>query len=169
MKKQINNIIIVFTLKIFIFLSGPVFSADEFNSGSSNYVVKGFTVIDLRNGISWMRCSLGQSYSNNQCNGDAVRLNHQQIKEAIKIANLELGGIWRLPSKRELELLVCANCDPPKIDKKSFPSTSKEPYWTGQKNWISPKNFWSINFMTGYSYGRFFPDKELAVRLVKDR
>ena len=87
----------------------------------------------------------------------------------IFIANLELGGIWRLPSKRELELLVCANCDPPKIDKKSFPSTSKEPYWTGQKNWISPKNFWSINFMTGYSYGRFFPDKELALRLVKVR
>ena len=36
-------------------------------------------------------------------------------------------------------------------------------------NWISPKNFWSVNFMTGDTYGRFFPQQKLLVMIVRDR
>ena len=56
-----------------------------------------------------------------------------------------------------------------KIDQSVFPDTVAEPYWTGEKNWISPKNIWTVNFMTGHSHGRFFDYQKLAVRLVQDR
>lgn len=135
----------------------------------ANFVVSGMTAIDLRNGREWMRCSLGQQFDNNRCTGEPLRLDHDQIAEAISIANRELGGIWRLPTRKELELLVCDDCDKVKINSRVFPDTIAEPYWTGQKNWISPKNIWSVNFMTGHSYGRFFPYQKLAVRLLKDR
>ena len=88
-------------------------------------------------------------------------------KSAIKIANKELGGLWRLPTLKELESLVCQECSVPKIDKVVFPNTLAEPYWTSEKNWVTSQNIWSVNFMTGFSYGRFFPYQSLAVRLVK--
>jgi len=44
-----------------------------------------------------------------------------------------------------------------------------EPYWTGEVNGFAARHFWSVNFMTGYTYGRFFPQQELAVRLLRDR
>jgi hypothetical protein len=85
------------------------------------------------------------------------------------LANKELGGNWRLPTKKELSSLICETCPAPKIDQKIFPLTSSEPYWTGQKNWFSSKMYWSINFMTGYSFSHSFAEKPLAVRLVRDR
>jgi len=135
----------------------------------SSYLVRDHLVVDLRNGLEWMRCSVGQIYEEGICTGEAVKLSHAEIAQAIKIANTELGGFWRLPSKAELKLLVCESCSPPKIEKTIFPQTMSEPYWTGDQNWISPKNYWSVNFMTGHSYARFFPEQQLAVRLVRER
>ncbi len=133
------------------------------------YVIKGDRVIDLRSGVEWLRCSVGQQFEEDVCTGEVLRLSQDEVKDAIQIANRELGGIWRLPTREELELLICETCPEPKINKSVFPGTMSEPYWTGQRNWISPKNFWSVNFMTGHSYGRFFPYQRLAVRLLRSR
>ena len=133
------------------------------------YIVKDDKVIDLRSGVEWLRCSLGQQFDEGHCIGEVLRLTQDEVAEAIKIANRELGGMWRLPTRKELEFLVCESCPAPKIHKSIFPGTVSEPYWTGQQNWISPKNLWSVNFMTGHSYGRFFPYQRLAVRLVRNR
>ncbi|MGB2491197.1 MAG: DUF1566 domain-containing protein [Candidatus Puniceispirillaceae bacterium] len=136
---------------------------------SANFILSGFAAIDLRSGVKWMRCSVGQVFEDGNCVGKIVRLNHDEIKQAITQANTQLGGIWRLPTREELEFLVCNSCKDVKIDQKVFPDTVAEPYWTGQKNWISPKNIWTVNFMTGHTYGRFFEYQRLAVRLVQDR
>jgi len=141
----------------------------EEQTRSANFITSGFTAIDLRSGVKWMRCSVGQQFENGACTGEVVRLNHAEIKQAIAQANAQLGGIWRLPTREELEFLVCESCTAVKIDKVIFPDTVAEPYWTGEKNWISPKNIWTVNFMTGHSYGRFFEYQRLAVRLVQDR
>lgn len=133
------------------------------------YVIKDDRVIDLRSGVEWLRCTVGQQFNEGACTGEVLRLTQDEVAEAIQVANRELGGIWRLPTREELEFLVCENCPAPKINKTAFPGTVSEPYWTGQQNWISPKNFWSVNFMTGHSYGRFFPYQRLAVRLVRTR
>ena len=73
------------------------------------------------------------------------------------------------PNRKELESIICKQCEGPKINKKLFPNTPAEPFWTSQRNWWSPKFFWSVNFFTGHSDGRFVPEKELYVRFVKDR
>ena len=138
-------------------------------SSDGTYIVRDDRVIDLRSGVEWLRCSVGQLYQDGACAGDVLRLSQEEAAEAVRLANKELGGIWRLPTREELEYLVCTTCAAPKIDEIVFPGTVAEPYWTGQKNWISPKNLWSVNFMTGHSYGRFFPYQRLAVRLVRDR
>ena len=133
------------------------------------YMIKDDRVIDLRSGVEWLRCTVGQQFNDGACTGEVLRLTQDEAAEAIRVANRELGGIWRLPTREELEFLVCKSCPAPKINKSVFPGTLSEPYWTGQRNWISPKNFWSVNFMTGHSYGRFFPYQQLAVRLVRTR
>lgn len=137
---------------------------------TAQYYSEGNTVVDFENGVTWYKCTLGQTYNpdNGSCEGNAQRLNHAEIAEALKQAESQLGGTWRLPTRKELESLVCKRCDNPKIDKRYFPGTESEPYWTGQKNWISPRNYWSVNFMTGHTFGRFFPNQRLLAMIVQD-
>ena len=137
---------------------------------SAQYYEREHLVKDLSLRIEWLRCSVGQRWDEEQktCWGDAVRLNHEEIAEVIEQANAQLGDGWRLPDLAELESLVCAECEPPRIDSELFPNTMSEPYWTGEKNFWSPKNFWTVSFMTGDRYGRFFPSQRMMVRLVRD-
>ena len=79
------------------------------------------------------------------------------------------GGTWRLPTLDELESLVCEKCEKPKINEKYFPGISPEAYWTQTKNRFNSKMYWTVNFMTGYNYSRFFSYQQLPVLLVQDR
>ena len=83
---------------------------------------KEHTIIDVRNSITWLRCSVGQTWNSNDqtCIGSIVKLNHEEIEIATKQAAEQLGGKWRLPSLEELESLVCEECGPPKIQEKFF-------------------------------------------------
>ena len=143
----------------------------NFDVLASNYIDKGFYVIDLKNKIEWLKCTTGQQWSDkkNTCLGNAIKLDYKSIEEANIQLNNQIEGEWRLPSRKELESLICKECNDVKIDQKLFPNTPAEPFWTSQRNWWSPKFFWSVNFFTGHSYGRFVPEKELFVRFVKDR
>ena len=136
---------------------------------NGQFLVRDHLIIDLQSGVEWMRCSVGQQWNGTSCDGEIVRLNHDDIAKAIVIANRQLGGNWRLPNRKELEGIVCATCETVKIDSNSFPQTVPEPYWTGEVNAFASRHFWSVNFMTGFTYGRFFPQQALAVRLVRDR
>ena len=142
-----------------IYLSGPV---------SAQFMARQHTVKDLQSGTTWLRCSVGQAWDPAfyTCTGDIVKLDHSQIAYAITEAKRQLGGNWRLPTREEFESLVCVECSPPKISSKYFPNISPEAYWTGDKNALNPKTFWSVNFMTGHSYSRFFPYQSLPVLLV---
>ena len=147
--------------------ASPLAIATELKNGQ--FLARDHLVIDLRSGTEWMRCSVGQQWTGTSCDGKIIRLNHDDVARAIVIANEQLGGNWRLPSRKELEGLVCAACETVKIDSDSFPQTVPEPYWTGEVNGFAARHFWSVNFMTGHTYGRFFPQQELAVRLLRDR
>ena len=116
-----------------------------------------------------MRCSVGQRWNGETCIGKIISLNHEQMDEVLRIASDQLGSGWRLPTRKELESLVCKDCKIPKIDSKIFQRTEPVPYWTGERNKFAKKHYWSVNFYTGNTYGRFYPYQSLAVRLVRDR
>lgn len=136
---------------------------------SAQFITRDHLVIDLLHGVEWLRCSVGQVWNGSQCDGKVLSLDHDQIEQAISQANEQLGGNWRLPSRAELEGLVCKDCPRPKIDISIFPDTDPVPYWTGEKNRFAPRHYWSVSFFTGDTYGRFFPTQQMAVRLVRDR
>ena len=139
------------------------------SSASAQFIAQKHTIKDLKNGTTWLRCSVGQAWDPTlqTCTGQIIKLDHSQVTFAIKEAKRQLGGVWRLPTRTELESLVCENCSPAKINPKDFPNISPEAYWTGDKNALNSKMFWSVNFMTGHSYSRFFPYQSLPVLLVK--
>lgn len=151
------------------FLTGLIMLCAVSTTQASEYIVRDHIVIDLRFGIEWLRCTVGQVWNGTKCVGNLVKLNQEEISNAIPQANDQLGGKWRLPTLEELEGLVCHVCERPKISKKHFPQTSPEPYWTGDVNRAAKRHMWSVNFFTGHTYGRFFPYQRLAVRLVRDR
>ena len=143
--------------------------ANEVIVKSGHFMVRDHLVIDLQHGVEWMRCSVGQIWNGTDCEGVAMQLTQEDVAKAIVIANAQLGSGWRLPSRAELEGLVCKACAPVKIELDSFPNTLGEPYWTGEVNGFAPRHIWTVNFMTGHTYGRFFPTQEVLVRLVRDR
>ena len=102
-----------------------------FSGQSQQFYTKEHLVIDLYTAIEWMRCSVGQRWNGETCNGKIINLNHDQMDEVIKIAIEQLGSGWRLPTRKELESLVCKDCGIPKIEKDIFPNTDPVPYWTG--------------------------------------
>ena len=150
------------------FVSAIFISLHLTGSASAQFIARQHIVKDLKNGTNWLRCSVGQAWDPkiNTCTGKIVKLDHTQIAYAITEAKRQLGGNWRLPTHAELESLVCAACPPPKINSKYFPNVSPEAYWTSDKNALNPKTYWSINFMTGHSYSRFFPYQFLPVLLI---
>ncbi|MDC0649474.1 DUF1566 domain-containing protein [Alphaproteobacteria bacterium] len=142
---------------------------DEVIVKSGHFMARDYLVVDLQHGVEWMRCSVGQIWNGTDCEGVAVHLTQEDVARAILIANAQLGPGWRLPSRAELEGLVCKACAPVKIEQDSFPNTLAEPYWTGEVNSFAPRHIWTVNFMTGHTYGRFFPTQEILVRLVRNR
>ena len=164
-KIQYNNVgVALFAAVLGVFVAAHKVSADE-----QVFIERDMFVLDLVQNIEWLRCSLGQVWDGNTCKGEIMKLNHDEIEQAILQANDQLGEGWRLPTSYELKNIVCKACIPPKIDLVLFPATSAEPYWTGEVNPHRKPNMYSINFYTGHRYGNFFPYQRLAVRLVRDR
>ena len=162
MMRSRANIAVMLVVVVSLFvITSPVQAA--------NYMARDHLVVDLRHGVDWLRCSVGQVWNGTECKGDIVRLNHEDIKIAVKQAGEQLGGTWRLPNLEELEDLLCKSCNRPLIDPEMFPGTESEPYWTGEQNGLSTRHYFSVNFFNGWVYGRFLPTRPLAVRLVRDR
>ena len=136
----------------------------------AQFFSRGQFVRDLTMGIEWLRCSVGQRWSEHTqtCLGEMIPLDFDLIDQAITQADEQLGGGWRLPTEDELTALICTYCGMPMIDVKTFPNTLAGSYWTNDSNSMSSRHQISVNFRTGYSYARFMRSQPLAVRLVRD-
>lgn len=152
-----------------IFVMGLALDFHSSSARAGDYIQQDNKVVDLTLGVNWARCSLGQTWTGSDCAGTVGRYSVEAALEIAEKRNAEDGTDWRLPTRKELEGLVCKKCDRPKIDADAFPGTSAEPYWTSESNNYAPVHSWSVNFFTGHTYGRFYPNQELAVRLVESR
>ena len=166
LNKPKKKLFALFLYSIFQLFSANAAVADQF-------FLKDHLVIDLKTGLEWMRCSVGQRWNGKNCIGEPVPLNHDDMEIVIKIANEQLGDGWRLPSKDELLSLVCQSCGIPTINQEIFPNTGALPFWTGEPNPFAPnkyfKHFFTVNFYTGRPYGRFASYQDHLVRLARDR
>ena len=82
----------------------------------SEYIARGYYVIDLKNKIEWMTCPVGMVWNKNTCDGVAKKFELKFIPEIINIANNQLEGKWRLPTRKELESLICMRCKKVKLN-----------------------------------------------------
>ncbi|MFP8778002.1 DUF1566 domain-containing protein [Hydrogenophaga sp. RWCD_12] len=92
-------------------------------SSTSRFVPNGSEALDTESGLTWSRCSVGQTWSGSTCVGDASLLTHE---EALAMAP----DGWRLPNAKELASLVDWGCSVPAIDRTVFPATTPAPYWS---------------------------------------
>jgi hypothetical protein len=144
-------------------------------------VVAAGVVKDTRTGLEWMRCSLGQEWSNSNktCVGEIKKFNWQGAQDAAARQNSS-GGIagragWRVPNVRELQSIrycskgaktekidlldnqpavsaACANgSSSPTIDGVIFPSTPDTWYWTSTAYTGYPAGAWYVHFFNGLS------------------
>ena len=161
MKKYLLFLIII---KLLNFSTNNLISNDAL-------FAKDHVIHDLKLNVTWLRCSVGQVWNEKECVGKPLKFKISEVDAIIKQANNQLEGDWRLPNRKELENIVCMTCGKVKINSKFFPNTPYEPFWTGEKNnWSKNKDFyWSVNFFTGHTFGRFPGHIPNFVRLVKDR
>ena len=136
---------------------------------ASDFISRGYFVIDLSRKIEWLTCPVGMVWQEKKCIGKALKLKFEQVDEAIFEAGEQLTGKWRLPNRKELEKIVCKNCINGKINSNIFPNTPPGSFWTSEINSWQPKFMWTVNFFTGYTFGRFPGFIPNYVRLVRDR
>ncbi|EOW9407664.1 DUF1566 domain-containing protein [Vibrio cholerae] len=146
------------------------------------------TVYDKATNLTWMRCSLGQTWDGKSCIGEAQKYTWD---ESIKITlNFAGSNAWRLPTVEELDSLVyCSNgrkpsarpngeyvkdtngrClgdnyQEPTINISVFPNTPDSSYWSSPDAYGS--NYaWNVYFNSG-AVGYGHKNRHGHVRLVR--
>ncbi len=161
------------TLTTFFILSFSAFSVWACELKNTHLVPhKNGTVLDKQKNLTWMRCTLGQEWIADHCEGLSTRFPWWDLKKNVSTFNEE-GGFnektdWRLPTKKELETLIEPTCFDPAINKTLFPLTAPSGYWASDVfNHSAPKYAWLVFFLHGQAY---FSDKSVDwfVRLVRD-
>ncbi|WP_158967575.1 DUF1566 domain-containing protein [Paraglaciecola sp. L3A3] len=125
------------------------------------------TVTDQILGLTWMRCSLGQTWESETCTGDASELTWQQALQTAhgyKYAD-KLG--WRVPNVKELSSLTERKCVRPAINEIFFPNTPSDDFWSSTPSVIDPQRSWVVAF---FNSSNSIKEKNLFVftRLVRN-
>ncbi|MCE8004729.1 DUF1566 domain-containing protein [Billgrantia ethanolica] len=110
------------------------FSAAAWGNANTGYdaSLEGW-VVDSKQQLVWMRCSLGQEYREGRCLGEAERFNWSEAQARIDtLASAECP--WRLPRFHELRGLMQPSNEatgsvPMAIDLEYFPDTPQGWYW----------------------------------------
>ena len=139
---------------------------------------KNGTVTHKSTGLTWQKCSVGQTWTGDTCSGEAKRMSWN---DAMKLSNSFAGyNDWRLPTKEELMTLVfcsdekydldgfCKNMTDvtsPTINSTYFPNTQSGFYWSSSP-YAGSSLAWGVYFYSGNSsYGS--KDYGGFVRLVR--
>ncbi len=121
------------------------------------------TVTDKRTGLTWMRCTLGQT--GKDCSGGSAK--KLQWQDAlVEIKNNHPG--WRLPDANELAFIVERRCVRPAIVTAIFPKTPDYGhYWSSSLHAEDDTNVWVVDSYDGKLLDDF-KDSKAYVRLVRD-
>ncbi|EIA3112227.1 DUF1566 domain-containing protein [Vibrio cholerae] len=146
------------------------------------------TVYDKETNLTWMRCSLGQTWDGKTCTGEAKSASWNY---AMLMHSSDGPEAWRLPTIEELESIVyCSegrklsarpegryvrdtngkclgdNYQRPTIDLFVFPNTPLEGYWSSSPYARGSADVWSV----GFHFGGIFTTEQFKsnnIRLVR--
>lgn len=113
---------------------------------SSQFTVNGNgTVTHLKTGLTWMKCSLGQTWNGSTCTGSITIQDWQAA--LVSAENTSFAGFsdWRLPNLKELTSINELACAYPSINETLFPATSTLFYWSSSSA-ISSDEVWIVSF-----------------------
>jgi uncharacterized protein DUF1566 len=129
---------------------------------AERFEMHGDTVYDKKTGLSWMRCSYGQQWSDaGGCSGSATLLDWDSA-----MGLHPEGAAWRLPERDELQSIVDHSCKRPAINDTVFPATPSIQYWTRTPS--GPSFAWIIFFRTGTPTWTYQKSTPFAARLVHE-
>lgn len=80
-------------------------------------------------GLTWMRCSVGETWSGGSCTGTASYYNFEEAR--MLTSNFANHSDWRLPTPWELVTIVDYDILEPAVNHALFPSTPGTYYWSG--------------------------------------
>ena len=123
------------------------------------YITQGETLLDKKSGLTWARCSVGQTWNGAGCDGRVSTFNFIEAQRQGKNG-------WRLPTLDELKSLVAESRVPPAINKVAFPSMDpmRLGYWTTTPD--GDVYGWAVMFLDG-RVENIHRDAPRAVRLIK--
>ena len=126
------------------------------------YSQDGSEVTDNQTGLTWRRCSEGQSFSGGTCIGAAATFTHEA---ALVHARAQTG--WRLPNVKELASIVDRTRLNPTIDIAAFPGTPFfHDVWSSSPYASEAGYAWYVDFFGG-SVNFGYRLTHHAVRLVR--
>lgn len=92
------------------------------------------TLTDIQSKLTWMRCSLGQTWTGSTCIGTPVAYTWQSAQDAANKLDHEGGYAnhvdWRVPQIPELAMIAERQCANPRINLALFPTTPMAYFWT---------------------------------------
>lgn len=96
------------------------------------------------------------------CTGSALGMDHAS---AVKRAQSQAKGGWRLPSSQELLSIADESRFKMAIDTAAFPNTPPEHFWTTDA--YGSDYFYAVHFYNGFRYDRYHTQPH-HVRLVRN-
>ncbi len=129
------------------------------------------SVTDVKTGLMWSKCSVGQAYDNGQCTGNAASKDWNQALQQVQTLNGAGGQAgfadWRMPNINELASIVEFQCFDPAIQLSVFPATPSATYWSSTPDPSKSGRGRSIYFKYGSDITPEV-DGERYTRLVRD-
>jgi len=141
------------------------------DQGATNFIVEAGLVKDVRTGLTWMRCAMGQRWQSETCTLSNERYNLSEAQLAIEQFNSEGGAFgfsdWRLPTVEELLTLVDSRCEEPALNMGIFPQAPITAFWSSTADADYPDGAMLVHFVNGH---RYMGNRSVAwaVRLVRD-
>lgn len=122
------------------------------------------TVTDKNTGLTWMRCSLGQTGSD--CSGGKAKRFSWSGAVLKEIATNYRG--WRLPTATELISIIEYRCQYPAVNIFVFPNTESGGYLSSSAYTKTnrSKKVWTVSFQKGRLYAN--DGRNIYARLVRD-
>ena len=126
---------------------------------TEDYNINGAEVALKKEGPTWQRCAVGQTFDGKTCQGAPTPMTYAQAQAAAKNG-------WRLPTKGELEKIKMEGCLYPAVNTILFLNLEGRKYWYWSATDANSDGVWALHPESGVVKGTNKADYA-AVLLVK--